>query len=202
MINENVEADLSEGKIGKTEEELRKIFSQFESDETGIIIIDDYVYGDHGEKVLLLKIGNKFIAHGNGFTVRIGEGNDKEDARNVFFSAVNEMYENDGYYDLVEFLGSGRHIPVPIARKIIGAVALGEIPVSKKVRDNNFFSCPECGTTDFYASIKYCCVEDEEEIERREEAEEGERELKEKALAMIVRKGQFYKLRYIRAVNH
>jgi len=107
--------------------------------------------------------------------------------------------DHNSYYDLIE-LPSGRHVPVPIAEKIIGKESLGKIPVSRKVRDNNFFSCPVCGTTDFYANIRYCCVESEEEIEKSEEADEEERELKEKALAMIVRKAQFYKLRYIRAV--
>ncbi len=107
--------------------------------------------------------------------------------------------DRDTYYDLIE-LPSGRHVPVPIAEEIIGTKSLGKIPVSrKKVRDNEFFSCPTCGAKDFYASIRYCCVEDEE-IEEREEKEEEERQLKEKALTMMVKKAQFYKLRYIKAV--
>ena len=97
------------------------------------------------------------------------------------------------YFDLIE-LPSGRHIPVPIAEQLVGQEKLAKIPVSRKKRDENFFSCPVCGEKSFYV-INDGCVEDDRDSQEIEE----ERQLKEKAFTIIIRNGQFWKLRYIRA---
>lgn len=48
-----------------------------------------------------------------------------------------------GYYDLIE-LPSRRHIPAPIAARTLGWPALYELPLSPRVRDEQFFYCGRC----------------------------------------------------------
>jgi hypothetical protein len=54
------------------------------------------------------------------------------------------MYGLPDQYDLIELpMGKG-HVPVPIARRLVGQAVLDAIPRSHKKRDNFFFYCPEC----------------------------------------------------------
>jgi hypothetical protein len=51
---------------------------------------------------------------------------------------------HDGiYYDLIE-LPSGGHIPAPMAHITIGMRALQRIPLSHRLRDDDFFFCQQC----------------------------------------------------------
>ena len=49
----------------------------------------------------------------------------------------------EGYYDLIE-LPNGRHIPAPIAERLVGKAIIERIPVSRKHRNQRFFYCPIC----------------------------------------------------------
>lgn len=63
-------------------------------------------------------------------------------------AAVNEQTHRASqygkyYYDLIE-LPSGGHVPLPIALDIIG-VDVVKIPLDRtRIRDGDFFYCPEC----------------------------------------------------------
>ena len=48
-----------------------------------------------------------------------------------------------GYYDLIE-LPSGRHIPIPIALRLVGLEEVVKIPVSNRKRGEYFYFCPKC----------------------------------------------------------
>lgn len=49
----------------------------------------------------------------------------------------------DDSMDLIE-LPNGRHVPVPIAKRLVGTAIVEVIPVSRRVRDNKFFYCVQC----------------------------------------------------------
>ena len=49
----------------------------------------------------------------------------------------------EDYYDLIE-LPNGHHVPVPIAKRLIGEKIVEEIPQSRKVRNQRFFYCLKC----------------------------------------------------------
>lgn len=52
----------------------------------------------------------------------------------------------EDYYDLIE-LPDGHHVPVPIAKRLVGEKIVESIPVSRKVRGQRFFYCPACDQT-------------------------------------------------------
>ncbi|MCD6575830.1 MAG: hypothetical protein J7K73_01570 [Nanoarchaeota archaeon] len=88
------------------------------------------------------------------------------------------------YYALIE-LPSGKHIPLPIAL-LDGAVGLKDlkkIPLSKKRRDNKFYTRP-CGAPSFYRCPEW-------------EVEEEESNLKKLALRRLIREGLHKKLRLV-----
>ncbi len=98
------------------------------------------------------------------------------------------------YYDLIE-LPNGRHIPVPIAIKLVGIKNVLKIPVSRKKRDEQFYWCDECAEEsyeygdDYYGSFFKCRW-------HKSESEE-ENMVKELALKLLVEQGKFRKLKYI-----
>ena len=47
------------------------------------------------------------------------------------------------YYDLIE-LPDGHHVPVPIAKRLVGEKIIDSIPVSRKTRGQTFFYCVQC----------------------------------------------------------
>lgn len=49
----------------------------------------------------------------------------------------------EDYYDLIE-LPNGHHVPVPIAKRLVGEKIVEEIPQGRKVRDSKFFYCLQC----------------------------------------------------------
>ena len=49
----------------------------------------------------------------------------------------------EDYYDLIE-LPDGHHVPVPIAKKLVGEKIIESIPVSRRVRNQRFFYCVQC----------------------------------------------------------
>jgi len=111
----------------------------------------------------------------------------------------------DDYYDLIE-LPSGAHIPVPIAKKLVGEEAVRKIPVSHKVRNELFFECPICGERGFYSGLCPDCWLDAEHDDELEEFANkwyymrmSDYPLKEKAFVNMVKKRRFRKLRYIKA---
>jgi len=53
------------------------------------------------------------------------------------------MPRSEDYYDLIE-LPNGHHVPVPIAKRLIGEKIVEEIPQSRKVRNQRFFYCLQC----------------------------------------------------------
>jgi len=101
------------------------------------------------------------------------------------------------YYDLIA-LPSGKHIPVPIAIEIIGLKNILKIPVAKIMRNERFYWCEECAKEaeewgEFYEGSFFKCL-------RHSKDTQDDYELKYIALREIVRKKQFYKLRYIRSL--
>jgi hypothetical protein len=100
------------------------------------------------------------------------------------------------YYDLIE-LPSGRHIPVPIAIELVGIKNILKIPVSrKKMRDHSFYWCDECAkefepyTNLIYEGSFFKCQIHNTETRK-------ELELKYIVFKELVRKKQFWKMRYI-----
>jgi len=51
--------------------------------------------------------------------------------------------KSEDYYDLIE-LPNGKHIPVPIARRLFGEKIVDSIPMGRKLRDDKFFYCAQC----------------------------------------------------------
>jgi len=49
----------------------------------------------------------------------------------------------EDYYDLIE-LPNGHHVPVPIAKRLVGEKIVESIPISRKTRGQRFFYCPTC----------------------------------------------------------
>ena len=49
----------------------------------------------------------------------------------------------EDYYDLIE-LPNGHHVPVPIAKRLVGEKIVESIPVSRKTRGQRFFYCVQC----------------------------------------------------------
>ncbi|ADC64691.1 hypothetical protein Ferp_0517 [Ferroglobus placidus DSM 10642] len=101
---------------------------------------------------------------------------------------VVRRYENfENYYDLVELPG-GSHIPVPIAIQLVGIKEVAKIPVSRKVRNDNFFYCLECDEHSFFK----CWEHYEPEIDVEEDLK-----LKEAVFVSLIRNGKHRKCRYI-----
>jgi len=90
----------------------------------------------------------------------------------------------DDYYDLIE-LPNGKHIPVPIAVKLVGKSKVAKIPLAKRRRDNMFFYCPECGKTSFYKCWEHNSLD------------ERVNEEKERYFLNLIKAGKYSKLRYI-----
>ena len=90
---------------------------------------------------------------------------------------VMAAIEGDPYYDLVEVTwkdGRTGHIPVPFFLDMEGGQGfefISQIPVSFKIRDEKFFTCPECGERGFFAGLCGSCEEPGKEykinLERR-----------------------------------
>jgi hypothetical protein len=66
-----------------------------------------------------------------------------DDWEDEFQDYVPVFPKPEDYYDLIE-LPNGRHVPVPIAKRLVGERLIEELPVSRKVRDSKFFYCVQC----------------------------------------------------------
>ncbi len=113
------------------------------------------------------------------------------------------------YYDLIE-LPTGRHIPVPIARRLIGEAVLGAIPKSHKIRNSEFFYCQQCAdflkathpvfgleiygvdVCDSFGHSFYRC-----KIHDPQSAEDFKK--KEDMLVRLILTGMYKSLRYVRS---
>jgi len=89
------------------------------------------------------------------------------------------------YYALIE-LPSGRHVPLPIAlrEKIVSSKDLEKIPLSRKRRDNKFYTRP-CGAYSFFKCPYW------------NEKNKDETKIKLLALQRLIREGQHKKLRLV-----
>jgi hypothetical protein len=74
---------------------------------------------------------------------RAGDSDLIEDELRVWECEYERAPKPEGYYDLIE-LPNGKHIPVPIAKRLVGEKIVESIPISKKVRDGKFFYCIQC----------------------------------------------------------
>jgi len=54
-----------------------------------------------------------------------------------------QAFHPEDYYDLIE-LPDGHHVPVPIAKRLVGEKIIESIPMSRKVRGQRFFYCAQC----------------------------------------------------------
>lgn len=102
------------------------------------------------------------------------------------------------YYDLIE-LPNGRHLPVPIAIRLVGIKTILKIPVSRRKRDEHFYWCDKCAEYEidevgFYEGSFFKCRWHNRESEEENRA-------KELAFKLLVEQGQFHKLRYIEATG-
>ena len=70
------------------------------------------------------------------------------------FTAKIEFKPYGHYYDLIE-LKDGTHIPVPLIPKFLAKFFYKRKP--HKIRTDDFFVCPECGTTSFYSQWTSGC---------------------------------------------
>jgi hypothetical protein len=111
-------------------------------------------------------------------------------------SLFDDFY--DDYYDLIELpLGLG-HIPVPIAKELVGEEEVRKIPLSEKIRDETFFSCPECGEESFFSGLCSSCNSDEE-WEIFEEERKKKQILKESVFKGMIRLKRYKGLSYIKS---
>jgi hypothetical protein len=64
------------------------------------------------------------------------------------------VVRSEDYYDLIE-LPNGHHVPVPIAKRLVGGKIVESIPPSRKSRGSRFFYCAQCdgGQTNVEAII-------------------------------------------------
>lgn len=60
--------------------------------------------------------------------------------------------KNHRYYDLVRFPHG--HYPAPLISKLFHFLP---IPAGK-LRDNEFYQCPECGKSSFFMNLRWCSV--------------------------------------------
>ena len=111
------------------------------------------------------------------------------------------------YYDLIE-LPNGRHVPVPIARGLLGGAIIDAIPVSKKVRDSQFFYCVQCDQ--YQTMIDKLCHPQELimplenghsffRCKQHKPTTDEENAQKEAMLVRLVLNGMYRSLRYVEA---
>jgi len=99
------------------------------------------------------------------------------------------------YYDLIE-LPSGKHVPVPIAIKEVGLKNVLKIPVSrKKKRGYDFYWCEQCqeefeAQGEPYMGDFFKCKIHRPPSERKNK-------IKIAVFKELIRKKQYYKLKYI-----
>ena len=111
----------------------------------------------------------------------------------------------ENYYDLVE-LPNGHHVPVPIAKRLVGEKIIESIPMSRKVRGQRFFYCAPCdklqtfiiekgvpyvGTSQNGYSFFRCKV--------HKPTSKEENEAKERMLVRLILGGMYKTLRYVEA---
>lgn len=111
------------------------------------------------------------------------------------------MEKGHDYYDLIE-LPTGEHIPVPIAKKLVGKEILAFIPVSPKFRGDRFFYCEQCWkescepaqpTNPTGHSFFRC--------QKHKPTTTEETTRKEEYLVQLILLGNYRKLKYIRATR-
>jgi len=68
---------------------------------------------------------------------------DEDDEMAQYENAYLQAERPEDYYDLIE-LPNGHHVPVPVAKRLVGEKIVECIPMSRKVRDQRFFYCPAC----------------------------------------------------------
>jgi len=68
---------------------------------------------------------------------------DEDDKMAEYENAYLQAERSEDYYDLIE-LPNGHHVPVPIAKRLVGEKIIESIPVSRKTRDQTFFYCVQC----------------------------------------------------------
>jgi hypothetical protein len=111
----------------------------------------------------------------------------------------------EDYYDLIE-LPDGHHIPVPIAKRLVGERIVESIPVSRKTRGQRFFYCAPCdrlqtwitekgvsyiGSTQNGHSFFRCKI--------HKPTSKEENEAKESMLVRLILGGLYRSLRYVEA---
>jgi hypothetical protein len=106
------------------------------------------------------------------------------------------------YYDLIELPNVQGHIPVPIAKRLIGQEILAYIPLSERNRNEAFFYCDGCALEQldrsrdgpFIVRSFFRCPK-----HRPTTKEENAR--KEGTLVQLILSGDYRELRYIRATR-
>jgi len=68
---------------------------------------------------------------------------DEDDEMAQYENVYLQAERSEDYYDLIE-LPNGHHVPVPIAKRLVGEKIVECIPMSRKVRGQRFFYCPAC----------------------------------------------------------
>lgn len=106
------------------------------------------------------------------------------------------------YYDLIE-LPTGEHIPVPIAKKLVGKEILASVPADEtKTRGDRFFFCQACCDElsypvvygDIRAYSFFRC-------QQHKPTTKQETDRKEAYLVQLILLGNYRKLKYIRATR-
>jgi hypothetical protein len=112
----------------------------------------------------------------------------------------------EDYYDLIQ-LPNGRHVPVPIAKRLVGSAIVEEIPMSRKVRDSKFFYCLQCDKHqtkileedgEFYEHHPNCGYSFFKCKQHNPQTEEDNRK-KEAMLVRLILGGLYKTLRYVQA---
>jgi len=111
----------------------------------------------------------------------------------------------EDYYDLIE-LPNGHHVPVPIAKRLIGEKIVERIPVSHKMRGQRFFYCTACDALQKRLSeegIAFIATDSNGysffRCKTHKPYTEGENEAKESMLLRLILGGLYKTLRYVQA---
>jgi hypothetical protein len=115
----------------------------------------------------------------------------------------------EDYYDLIE-LPNGHHVPVPIAKRLIGQKIVESIPISRKTRGQRFFYCAQCDSLQRTLAHDYPCPLDNPQppsnpgysffrCKTHKPTTKEENLAKESMLLRLILGGLYRTLRYVQA---
>ena len=116
-----------------------------------------------------------------------------------------QTFRPEDYYDLIE-LPNGHHVPVPIAKKLVGEKIVESIPISRKTRGQRFFYCAPCDRLQTFIIEKSVAYIGQTQngysffrCKIHKPTTKAENEAKESMLLRLILGGLYKSLRYVQA---